>query len=99
MNYATITWWGASAPFKCFLLIRDGDFLCAVRFTNFVRGQDARPPSIWTSGDETLTSVYEWHVLARADGAVTSKQHGRGVVQFTAPRGFGRLIIGGDMGA
>jgi hypothetical protein len=95
VNHASITWWGSSAPFKCFLLIQDGDALCAIRFTNFVRGQDARPPSIWTSGDETLTSVYEWHVLARTDGKVTSKRHGQAIAQFTAPRGFGHLIVAG----
>jgi hypothetical protein len=99
VSFATVNWSGASAPFKCFLLIRDGDFLCALRFTNFVRGRDARPSSFWTSGEETKTSVYEWHVLERTAGGVKPKKSGRGVVQFTAPHGFGHLIVGGGFGS
>jgi len=98
VSAAHINWSNASAPFNKYLLIRDGEFLCALRFINYVRGQNARPGSFWSSGEETLTAAYEWNLLRSVDGKLSTVDHGNDIVQFTAPKGFGHLIVGGGYG-
>lgn len=95
LKYAYVTWENVSAPFKHYLLIKDGQFLCAVKFTDYWRGGDAHPGTVWSSGEETLLSKYEWNVLAVAGDKVKATSHGGGMARFTAPWGFGHLIFGG----
>ena len=95
MTAAYVYWSNASAPLGRYLLIRDGDFLCAVRFLNFRRGRDASEGSVWSSGQETLTSAYEWYELDQVGSAVTVKDQGKSTAKFTAPWGFGHLVLGG----
>jgi len=98
VNAAHVSWANAGAPLDKYLLIRDGDFLCAVRFVSYIRGQDARPASFWSSGEETLTAAYEWALLRHNDGTLSIADRGTDKVKFSAPRGFGHLIVGGGYG-
>ncbi|KAF0218593.1 MAG: hypothetical protein FD174_2686 [Geobacteraceae bacterium] len=59
--YATVTYGNASAPVGGFLLVRNGKDVCAVRFTEFHRGHDAKPSTVFNSGDETLYAEYDWY--------------------------------------
>ncbi len=95
VQFAHINWANASAPFERYLLIKDGQFLCAVRFINYWRGRDGRAGSFWSSGEETLSSKYEWDLLEASGVEVIVKSHGTGIVKFAAPWGFGHLILGG----
>src|SRR5687768_6012213 len=60
-----VNWHNAAAPLNRYVLISEGDFLCGIRFVNFRRGQDSTEGSVWSSGDETLSSAYEWYVFIR----------------------------------
>ncbi len=95
---AQVGWANASAPFKRYLIIDDGEFLCAVRFVNYLRGQDADSGSLWSSGEETLTSAYEWNVLQRMGEKVQIMGQGKDIVRRTALSGVGRLVISGGYG-
>lgn len=90
-----VNWHNAAAPLNKYVLISEGDFLCGIRFVNFRRGQDKTEGSVWSSGDETLSSAYEWHAFARDGARVRIVEHGSGVAQRTALRGFGRFVIAG----
>ncbi len=43
------------------LLMRRGSDLCAVRFTKFYRGHDAKPKTWFHSGHENFYAEYEWY--------------------------------------
>jgi hypothetical protein len=98
LRYADINWHNASPPFKRYILISDAQFLCAIRFVNFRRGRDSNPGSFWSSGEETLTSAYEWNVLEQVGNYVKIKESGKATVKFSAPKGFGHLIVAGGYG-
>lgn len=87
-----------SAPLRKYLLIRDGDFLCAMRFVNYLRGQDASDGSIFSSGEETLTSAYEWARLEKDGSRVRATKQGKDLVKRTALKGIGRFVIAGGPG-
>jgi hypothetical protein len=95
---AYVTWSNISPPLGKLLLIEDGEFLCAVRFVNFRRGGDATKGSVFSSGQETLTSAYEWYELERAGSTVKVKDQGKATVRFTAPWGLGHMVVGGGYG-
>ncbi len=67
-RYASITFMGASAPIGRFLLARHGKDVCAIRFTEFHRGRDAKPPTVWHSGEETLYAEYDWYYQGDGSG-------------------------------
>jgi len=98
LRYADINWENASSPFQRYILISDTQFLCAIRFVNYRRGNDAKPGSFWSSGEETLTSAYEWNVIEKVGNHVKVKASGKATVKFSAPKGFGHLIVAGGYG-
>jgi len=98
LRYADINWQNASPPFKRYILISDRQFLCAIRFVNYRRGRDAKPGTFWSSGEETLTSAYEWNVIEQVGSHVKVKESGKATVKFSAPKGFGHLIVVGGYG-
>lgn len=93
-----VGWSSASPPLRKYLLISDGEFLCAIRFVNYVRGQDASEGSIFSSGEETLTSAYEWARLERDGNRVRVTKEGKDVVKRTPLKGIGRFVIAGGPG-
>lgn len=70
-THAAISYWGASAPLGRFLLIRNGNDFCAVRFTDFHRGGDAKPEARWTGGEESLYAEYDWYYQGDGSGDFT----------------------------
>jgi hypothetical protein len=54
---AVVTWADAGAPLGRFLLVRRADDSCAIRFTEYHEGHDAK----LTSGEQTLYARYEWY--------------------------------------
>ena len=94
-----VGWSSASPPLRKYLLISDGEFLCAIRFVNYVRGQDASEGSIFSSGGETLTSAYEWARLERDGNRVRVTKEGKDVVKRTPLKGIGRFVIAGGPGS
>jgi hypothetical protein len=98
LTLGRVGWSSASPAFKRFLLIRDGDFLCAIRFVNYLRGQDASAGSVFSSGDETLTSAYEWYVLEKDGDRFRPAKQGKDTVKRTPLTGIGRLVLAGGSG-
>jgi hypothetical protein len=68
LTHAKIDWHQVSAPFGRFLLIRKGSSTCAVRFTEFHRGNNSKPPTLFSSGDESHHAEYDWYWQADGSG-------------------------------
>lgn len=58
---ASIRGIAVSNPVKRLLLMRRGSDLCAIRFTEFHRGHDAKPQTWFHSGHENFYADYEWY--------------------------------------
>ncbi len=69
--YGTLTWDGASAPLGRFLLIRKNKAVCAVRFTKAQRGHDAKPATMFNSGEESFSAEYDWYFQGDGSGDFT----------------------------
>jgi hypothetical protein len=67
-THARVDWHQVGAPFGRFLLIRKGTSTCAVRFTEFHRGNNAKPPTLFSSGDESHHAEYDWYWQADGSG-------------------------------
>lgn len=62
---------GVRAPIGRFLLMRRGKDLCALRFTEFHRGHDAKPPTLFHSGHESFYAEYDWFYMQNEEGSFT----------------------------
>jgi len=60
-SHAVIRNFMAAAPLKSFLIIRENENVCAIRFTEFHRGHDAKPRTFFNSGHESLYAEYDWY--------------------------------------
>lgn len=90
-THALVTWYDASAPLGKFLLIRKDASVCAIRFLEYQRGNDAKAPTPFSSGEESFYAKYE--CSCRGEG-------GRGFSNVTSAelnkrplRGIGRLAF------
>ena len=92
-DFARVDWHQVAAPFGRFLLIRAAKDLCAVRFTEYHRGGDAKPPTVFSSGEESHYAQYEWFYQSDGSGAFISEnvRRGTGRVSHGAVRGVGRF--------
>ena len=52
---------GVNSPVGRLLLMRRGSDLCAIRFTEFHRGHDAKPATWFHSGHESFYAEYDWY--------------------------------------
>lgn len=87
------------APMGRLLLMRKGGELCAIRFTEYHRGGDAKPPTMFHSGDESLYGEYDWFDLASPATFENNGNGGSGHEKLVrkAHVGFGHLhIMRGD---
>jgi hypothetical protein len=90
-THALVTWYDAGAPLGRFVLIRKDTHVCAVRFTEYRRGNDAKPSTMFNSGEESFNAKYEcasqveW---GRGFGNVTTAEVSKG-----ASWGVGRLAF------
>ena len=58
-THALVTWYDVGAPAGKFLLIRKDANLCAIKFTEYYRANDAKSSTFFRSGDETRDAKYE----------------------------------------
>jgi hypothetical protein len=93
LTYGSVTPVNASAPIGRFLLIRRGKDVCAVRFTEFHRGHDAKPPTVWHSGEESLYAEYDWYYQGDGSGdfAKPHVKSGHSKLSQKSLVGIGRL--------
>lgn len=86
-------------PEKRLLLMRRGSDLCAVRFTEFHRGHDAKPKTWFHSGYENFYAEYEWY-LPGTDGQFSGPdvETGYGTIRQGAVVGLLFLNLGFPLG-
>ncbi len=77
-THVTVSYGSVSVPVGRFLLIRNGNDVCAVRFARFQRGGDAKSPTVFHSGDETLYAEYDWFHQGDGTGDLTKQNVGSG---------------------
>jgi hypothetical protein len=92
-SHAFVTWYDVGAPFGSFILIRKGTSLCALRFTEYHRGNDAQAPTAFSSGAESRDAKYE--CFCQTDGGGGFGKATVGQVNKRASWGIGRLAFGG----
>jgi hypothetical protein len=79
-----------------FLLIRRSQGVCAVRFTRMYRGGDSHPPSVFSSGEESLYADYQWFYMPLGGINFSSRdtKSGHETASMKAPIGIGRFAFG-----
>jgi len=92
-QFARVDWHQIAAPFGRFLLIRGAKGQCAVRFTEYQRGHDAKPQTVFSSGEESHDARYEWFYQGDGSGDFANRnvKRGTGRVSGGAVRGIGRF--------
>ncbi len=92
---ARIDWHQVSSPLGRILLVRKGKDICAIRFTEYHRGHDAKPPSIFNSGEESFYAEYDWY--CQTDGSQDLKKKnvasGHRKLVEKPSKGIGRLAF------
>jgi len=92
-THALVTWYDVGAPLGKFLLIRKDASVCAVKFTEYHRGNDAKAPTVFSSGEESLDAKYECFCQSERGGGFGNPTLGE--VNKRASWGIGRLAFGG----
>ena len=92
-THAFVTWYDVGAPLGKFILIRKDANVCAIRFTEYHRGNDAKAPTVFSSGEESLDAKYE--CFCRSEGGGGFGNATLGEVNKSASWGIGRLAFGG----
>jgi hypothetical protein len=90
-THALVTWYDVGAPLGRFLLLRKDSSLCAIRFTEFHRGNDAKSPTVFSSGEESLDAKYECFCQSDRGGGFGGATLGR--VDKRASWGIGRFAF------
>lgn len=80
-----------AAPFGKFLLMRGDKGPCALRFVEYHRARDAKPPTVFNSGDESHLARYEWFYQREGDFSKGKVKRGKGRASLGPLRGVGRL--------
>lgn len=89
--HALVTWYDASAPLGKILLTRKDARVCAIRFKEYRRGNDAKTPTLFSSGEESVYAKYECFCPgegSRGFSNVTNGELSKGPL-----RGIGRLAF------
>ena len=95
IDRAIVTWADVGAPRGRFLLVRKDKDLCALRFTEYHSGHDARPPTWFDSGEESFYAEYDWF-YQRSDSTGRSNrnfQTGHGKLTQKSLVGVGRFAF------
>lgn len=85
-------------PPNTFLLIRKKDKICAIKFTEWHRGDDKSAPNTFHSGEESFYAKYVWYLGERnVDDSVLNPPIAHGESSVTQKRlaGIGRFAFGG----
>jgi len=78
-------------PLNNILLIRNNDFICAIKFTYFKRGNDSKEATSFHSGEESFEAKYDflsWHVKNNPQTGLISRGN---KLELNAAIGIGRL--------
>lgn len=54
-----------AAPLNHFLIVKKGQDICAIRFTDYRRAHDGKKPNLFSGGEENLFAEYDWHYLGK----------------------------------
>jgi hypothetical protein len=73
--YAYISAIAVAAPLNHFLLVKKGNDICAIRFTDYRRGYDNKEPSLFGNGEENLYAEYDWYYLGKNQDFVGKNGH------------------------
>jgi hypothetical protein len=90
-SHAFVTWYDAGAPLGKFLLIRKDADVCAIRFTDYHRANDAKEPTVFNSGEESLDAKYQCFCQSER-----GRGFGNGTIGEVSKRaswGIGRLAV------
>ena len=92
-QYASIFDTQISAPLNRLLLIRDGDQICAIRFTKFKRMWDRGNATTFTSAEENMYAEYDWYYVKNGftDASSSDVVMGHAEVRRKPTYGIGRL--------
>jgi hypothetical protein len=92
-EFARITHSSVSSPMGGFILVRRGKDTCAVRFTDYRRGNDGGPRTLFTTGQESFFAEYDWYCQGdgSADFSRKNVKSGHGKVADKAQIGIGWL--------
>ena len=92
---AVVFFASVAAPAGKFLLIRKGSDMCAVRFTSFRRGHDAKPPTLFWSGAERKFAEFDWYYQGDGSGNFTDKniQFGHTKLQLNPTWGYAHMTF------
>ncbi len=85
-------------PPDTFLLIRKQDKVCAVKFTEWQRGNDKSTPTTFQSGEESYYAKYVWYLGEKKGGDWVLNppvRHGESNVTKKRSYGIGRFAFGG----
>jgi hypothetical protein len=94
-THARIDWHQIGAPLGRLLLIRKGASTCAVRFSEFHRGNNAKSPTVFNSGHESHHAEYDWYWQADGSGDFRrpNVQSGHGKLIQKPLQGIGRIAF------
>lgn len=90
---AAVTDTGINPEIGRFLLIRRGKVFCAIRITGAWRGNDAKPPTMFNSGEESFRAEYDWYYTPDylEQWSTMAVRSGHGEVRRGALKGIGRF--------
>jgi len=99
-NYeGTITSNSVQPPYGAFLLIRNKESICAIKFIEAWQGNDQTNATTWHSGDESTRSLYLWYLGEEINNnwiLHPPKSSGKSEVSSGKLYGIGRLAFGGS---
>jgi len=95
VDHAAVSDTGINPEIGRFLLIRRGKSLCAIKITGVWRGNDATPPTMFNSGEESFRAEYDWYYTPDypAQWNTAAVRSGHGEVRRGALKGIGRLAF------
>jgi hypothetical protein len=80
------------APIGYFILVKSNKDRYAIRFSNFERKGDAKPPTKITLGIETRSAAYDWFRFTTGNGVSTIAARGSDLVEDFDVFHFGRYF-------
>src|SRR5262245_34155055 len=91
IDEAIVTFGHLSPPRGRLLLVRNAAAACAIRFNQFSRAHDAKPSTIFNSGEESFSAEYDWYALNAKTGELMGS--GTATVKRGALYGIGRMVL------
>ncbi len=76
-SFAYISATAVKAPVNRFLILRENNSLCAIKFISFHRGHDAKPASLFHTGMESLFGEYKWYYSNTSDDRFIESESGQ----------------------